>query len=48
MSSVAETVEAVARGCASPIALSELAGVARATFAILAAIRSGEVQRVED
>ncbi|MEE2679554.1 MAG: bi-domain-containing oxidoreductase [Myxococcota bacterium] len=45
---VAETVEAVARGGASPIALSELAGVARATFAILAAIRSGEVQRVED
>ena len=45
---IAETVGAVARGDTSPIPLIELAGVARATFAIADSIRSGEVQRLDE
>jgi predicted dehydrogenase/threonine dehydrogenase-like Zn-dependent dehydrogenase len=44
---VAETIRAVAKGEPSPIPLAEIAGVARATFALLDSIREGGVREVE-
>jgi predicted dehydrogenase len=44
---VAETLAAVRRAAPSPLALEEIAGVSRATFAILASIRTGDAVRID-
>jgi len=42
---VAEIIDVVRRGAASPFSLDELLGVSRATFAILESVRKGEAVR---
>jgi predicted dehydrogenase len=46
-SAVAETLAAVRGATASPFSLEEIAGVSRATFAILASIRTGDAVRID-
>jgi predicted dehydrogenase len=43
---VAEILEAVRQGRPSPFSLTEIAGVSRACFALLASLESGRVERV--
>ena len=44
---VEETLAAVRRAAPSPFALEEIATVSRATFAILASIRTGDAVRID-